>query len=91
MQLKYRFYQRAAGVFYWQENGTSNKGSLRTKDRAEAQRVVDAENEAHKQPTLNLAPRRAYLSAYDPSLCTRTWQIVMDEAARNGLPTTQTR
>jgi len=50
MQLKYRFYQRAAGVFYWQENGTSNRGSLRTKDRAEAQRVVSAMNEAHKQP-----------------------------------------
>jgi hypothetical protein len=67
------FYQRAAGVFYWQENGTSNRGSLRTKDRAEAQRLVDAKNEAHKQPTLNLALGRAYLSAHDPRLCTRTW------------------
>ena len=34
------FYQRAAGMFYWQENGTSNRGSLRTKDRAEAQRLL---------------------------------------------------
>ena len=55
MQLKYRSYQRAGGVFYWQENGTANRGSLRTKDRAEAQRLLQAMNEAHKQPTLNLA------------------------------------
>ena len=91
MQLKYRFYQRSGGVFYWQENGTSNRGSLRTKDRAEAQRLVLAMNEAHKQPTLNLALGRAYLSAHDPRLCTRTWQAVMDEMARHGLATTQAR
>ena len=65
MRLKYRFYQRAAGVFYWQENGTSNRGSFRTKDRAEAERLLLAKNEAHKQPTLNLALGRAYLSAHD--------------------------
>jgi integrase len=91
MQLKYRSYQRAGGVFYWQENGTSNRGSLRTKDRADAERLLSAMNEAHKQPTLNLALGRAYLSAHDPRLCTRTWQAVMDEMARHGLPTTQTR
>ena len=91
MQLKYRFYQRSGGVFYWQEIGTSNRGSLRTKDRAEAQRLVQAMNEAHKQPTLNLALGRAYLSAHDPKMCTRTWQDVMDEMARHGRPTTQTR
>jgi integrase len=91
MQFKYRFYQRAAGVFYWQENGTSTRGSLRTRDRAEAQRIVLAMNEAHQQPILNLALGRAYLSAHDPRLCTRTWQAVMDEMARHGLPTTQTR
>ncbi len=91
MQLKYRSYQRAGGVFYWQENGTSNRGSFRTKDRAEAERLLAAKNEAHKQPTLNLALGRAYLSAHDPKLCTRTWQTVMDEMARHGLPTTQKR
>ena len=39
MQLKYRLFQRTAGVFYWQENGTANRGSLRTKDRDEAERL----------------------------------------------------
>jgi len=91
MQLKYRLFQRAGGAFYWQENGTANRGSLRTKDRAEAQRLLLAMNEAHKQPILNLALGRTYLSAHDPRMCTRTWQDVMDEMARHGKPTTQTR
>jgi hypothetical protein len=91
MQLKYRLFQRAGGVFYWQENGTPNRGSLRTKDRAEAKRLLLAMNEAHKQPILNLALGRTYLSAHDPRMCTRTWQAVMDEMSRHGKPTTQTR
>jgi len=91
MQTKHRLFQRAGGVFYWQENGTNIQRSLRTKDRREAERLLLAMNEAHRQPTLNLAPGRAYLSAHDPRLCTRTWQAVMDEMARHGLPTTQTR
>ena len=90
MQPKHRLFQRAGGVFYWQENGTTKQRSLRTKDR-EAERLLLAMNEAHKQPTLNLALGRAYLSAHDPRLCTRTWQAVMDEMTRHGLSTTQTR
>jgi integrase len=91
MQAKHRLFQRAGGVFYWQENGTSKRGSLRTKDRAEAERLLLAMNEAHKQPILNLALGRAYLSAHDPRLCARTWQVVMDEMAKHGIPTTQKR
>lgn len=91
MQSKHRLFQRAGGVFYWQENGTSKQRSLRTKHRKEAERLLLAMNEAHEQPTLNLALGRAYLSAHDPRMCTRTWQDVMDEMARHGKPTTQTR
>src|SRR6187401_311817 len=91
MQSKYRLFRRAGGVYYWQENGTTKQHSLHTKNRKEAARLLLAMNEAHKQPTLNLALGRAYLSAHDPRLCSRTWQAVMDEMARHGLPTTQTR
>ena len=91
MQLKYRLFQRTAGVFYWQESGTAKRGSLHTKDRAEAERLLIAKNEAHKQPALNLALGRAYLSAHDPRLCTRTWQAVMDEMATHGKPATHKR
>jgi hypothetical protein len=74
MQLKYRLFQRAGGAFYWQENGAANRGSFRTKDRAEAKRLLLTWNEAHQQPTLNLAPGLPCPSAHDPRLCTRTWQ-----------------
>lgn len=91
MQLKYRSFQRKGGVFYWQENSTSKRGSLRTKDRDEAERLMAAMNDAYRQPALNLALGRAYLSAHDPKFSTRTWQAVMDEMARHGKPGTQTR
>jgi integrase len=91
MQSKHRLFQRAGGVFYWQENGTTKQRSLKTKNRKEAERLLMAMNEAHRQPLLNLALGRAYLSAHDPRLCTRTWQAAMDEMARHGLPTTQQR
>lgn len=91
MPPKYRPFQRAEGVFYWQENRTSNRGSLRTKDRPEAQRLLVAMNEGHRQPVLNLALGRAYLAAHDPKMSSRTWGEVMDEMSRHGLPTTQRR
>ncbi|HEX8372160.1 MAG TPA: tyrosine-type recombinase/integrase [Chthoniobacterales bacterium] len=91
MQQKYRSFQRQGGVFYWQENGTSKRGSLKTKDRAEAERLLLAMNEAHKQPTMNLALGRAYLSAHDPQLITRTLQVVMDEMAEHGILATRFR
>ena len=91
MQSKHRLFQRAGGVFYWQENGTTTQRSLRTKDRAEAERLLLAMNEAHKQPILNLALGRAYLAAHDPQMCLRTWSEVMDEMTRHGIATTQKR
>lgn len=33
MLNKYRLYQRANGVFYWQDQESSKQGSLKTKDR----------------------------------------------------------
>jgi hypothetical protein len=44
-------------------------------------------NEAHKQPILNLALGRAYLSAHDPKLCTRTWQAAPECEWRFAPPT----
>jgi len=44
MKDRYRLYQRENGVYYWQENGTAKQGSLRTKDRREALKLVNAKN-----------------------------------------------
>ena len=91
VQLKYRLYRRNNGTFYWQENNGLKQGSLKTKDRREAETLLNAMNEAHRQPTLTLAVGRAYLAAHDPKMSERTWQAVMDEMATHGIQTTQER
>src|SRR5438132_14199723 len=91
VQLKYRLYRRRNGVFYWQENDSSKQGTLRTSDRREAERLLNAMNESHREPTLNLNLARAYLAAHDPKMAQRSWQAVMDEMATHGIPTTQER
>lgn len=91
MQLKYRLFRRRKGIFYWQANDSSRQGTLRTSDRREAERLLNAMNESHRQPTINLNLARAYLAAHDPKMAQRTWQAVMDEMATHGIPTTQTR
>ena len=91
MQLKYRLYRRRNGNFYWQENVSKKQGSLRTNDRREAERLLNAMNESHREPTLNLNLARAYLVAHDPEMARRTWQAVMNEMATHGIPTTQER
>jgi hypothetical protein len=72
VQLKYRLYRRRNGVFYWQENDSPKQGTLRTTDRREAERLLNARNESHREPTLNLNLARAYLAAHDPKMAQRT-------------------
>src|SRR5215470_12329952 len=91
VQLKYRLYRRHNGVFYWQDNGSKKQGTLRTTDKREAERLLNAMNESHRQPTINLNLARAYLAAHDPKMAQRTWQAVMDEMATHGIPSTQVR
>jgi integrase len=91
VQLKYRLFRRRNGVFYWQANHSSKQGTLRTSDRRDAERLLNAMNESHREPTLNLNLARAYLAAHDPKMANRTWQAVMDEMATHGIPSTQVR
>jgi hypothetical protein len=91
VQLKYRLYRRRNGVFYWQDNSSKKQGTLRTSDRREAERLLNAMNKSHREPTLNLNLARACLAAHDPRMAQRTWQAVMDEMATHGIPTTQER
>jgi integrase len=70
---------RRAGVYYCEDRTTRKQTSLRTRDEEEALRLLNAKNESHRQPVLNLQIARVYLSAGDPALSARTWQHVMDE------------
>src|SRR5262245_2472901 len=80
MRKRYRLFVRGA-VFWCQDNETGKQESLRTKNRGEAERLLNAKNEAHLQPLINLQIARAYLMVGDPAASSRTWQQVMNEIA----------
>ena len=84
-------FQRHGGVYYWQDNETKQQGSLGTKDPRAAEKLLRAKNESFEQPILNLALARAYASAHDPKMSTRTWSDVMSEMALHGKASTQER
>ena len=91
MLNKYRLFRRVNDVFYWQENNSAKQGSLRTKDRKAAEKLLHAKDEAHRLPTLNLTMARAYLSAHDAKMSIRTWAAVMREMGTDGIASTQER
>lgn len=71
------------GSVYWcQDNETRKQESLGTKDRAEAERLLAAKNEAHRNPIINLQIARAYLMVGDPKAALRTWSDVMAEIVK---------
>lgn len=65
------------GRFYCEDTETGIRKSLFTKNEEEAERLVQAKNEALKNPTINRSIGMVYLSAVDPKLVTRTWKDVM--------------
>src|ERR1051325_12164195 len=81
MRKGYRMFKRG-NVFWAQNNETGKQESLGTKIRSEAERLLHAKNEAHRQPLINRQIARAYLTASDPQSATRTWQYVMDETVQ---------
>ena len=79
MKLRYRLFLRRKSVYYVFDNTTKTFESLKTKDRAEAERLLMALNEAGRQPAMNLGLARVYLRHSDPMVSQRTWQHVLDE------------
>ena len=91
MKKQFRLYPRANGVFYCEDIATGKQVSLHTEDRVEAERLLHARNEAHRQPMLNLQMARTYLSAADPAIAARTWQDVMAEIVKDKIGSTRRR
>jgi len=79
------------GVYYCEDKTTGKQTSLRTKDEAEALTLLNAKNEAFRQPVLNLQIARTYLTACDPILSARTWQHVMEQIISTKTGNTRTR
>jgi hypothetical protein len=69
-------------VFYLKNKITGQQTSLKTRDKLEAQRVLQAHNKTERQPSISLRLARVYPNATDPKLSTRTWQEVMDPSRR---------
>jgi integrase len=77
MKQQFGLVRRPWGVFYLKNKINGEQVSLKTRDKAEAQRLLQAHNESESQPQFNLTLARVYLNGADPKLATRTWQEVM--------------
>lgn len=79
MTLAKKFWlQKRGKVFYALNSETGQKESLRIRDPAEAERLINSKNEASIGSAINLSIAKAYLQAADPKLIQRTWQDVMN-------------
>lgn len=90
MKTKLTLFRRN-GIYYSQDSITGKQKSLGTRDEATARKLVEATNEAHRTPILNLQLARAYLSASDPAFLLRTWQTVMDQMKMRGCESSRER
>ena len=79
MKRRWILYRRKlGGTFYVEDSHTRKQESLGTKDRREAESLLNARNEAARQPHLNLQIAKAYLAGTDSGVSTRTWQNALD-------------
>lgn len=76
---RYRLvYRGSRNTFCLFDTHTNKRESLGTGDRAEAERLINAKNEAVLHVGMNLQIAQVYLQHSDPSMATRTWQHVLD-------------
>lgn len=76
MQARYRLYRRSNrsnGTYYAQDSTTGARESLGTKSKAEAEKLLQAKNDANVQPILSRELAKVYMHAQDPQFAGRTW------------------
>ena len=80
MKTRYRLIRRGVrgGGFYCVDNKTGKRTSLRTGSEGEARQIVEAKNQAERQPVLNLQIAKACLAGTDNGITTRTWQHAIE-------------
>jgi hypothetical protein len=93
MTTRYRLTCRGirSGMFYCVDKTTGKRTSLQTTNRDEAQQIVNAKNQAQRQPVLNLHIAKAYLAGTDNGMTTRTWQHALDALTLTKLAANQHR
>jgi integrase len=70
-------------MFYCFDKQTRKRQSLHTTNETEAWQLVEAKNNAERQPVLNLQIAKAYLAGSDSGINTRTWQHALDALIQN--------
>ncbi len=93
MKTRYRLIRRGIrnNAFYCVDTTTGKRTSLGTADKHEARQIVEAKNQAERQPVLNLQIAKAYLAGTDNGTATRTWQNALDALINTKLGANQHR
>jgi len=89
MKARYRLTRRGSrgDTFYCKDTTTGHRVSLKTSDVGEAQRIINAKNEAERQPMLNFQLAKAYLLGSDSAIARRTWwDASLRSRKRNSAP-----
>jgi hypothetical protein len=80
MKTRYRLTCRGirGGKYYCVDTQTGKRASLRTGSEDEARQIVQAKNQAQRQPVLNLQIAKTYLAGTDNGITTRTWRHALE-------------
>jgi integrase len=66
-------------MYYCVDTKTRKRTSLHTANEEAARQILEAKNQAERQPAINLQIAQAYLQHGDPAMAARTWQHVMEQ------------
>jgi integrase len=80
MKARYRLIRRGirSGALYCVDTKTGKRTSLRTASEDDARQIIEAKNQAERQPVLNLQIAKAYLAGSDNGITTRTWHHAIE-------------
>src|ERR1700704_3881679 len=83
MKTRYRLIHRGRGngIFYCVDSKTGKRTSLGKATKEEARQIVDAKNQAERQPMLNLQLAKAYLAGTDAKMPKRGCAWLAEERA----------
>src|SRR5262245_36531638 len=93
MKQRFRLIRRniRGGIFYCVDTEARKRTSLGTQSEDEALQIVQAKNQALRQPVLNLSIAKAYLAGSESGIATRTWQNALDAIIQTKLGETKSR
>src|SRR6478736_10197006 len=90
--MKQRFYlYRRGDTYYLQDSRTGKQQSLETKNRHEAQRLLEIKRQTSADQAFNQIILKTCLTTQDPLLSKRTWQAVMDQIKTHGKESSKCR